>query len=119
MILSLPIVVAGQAPADSPQEQHSLPDQLLDAAHNGDTAAVEQMLAKGVGIDARGKDGLTALIAASAIGKIDIMKLLLGKGASIDLRDDRGDTALHYAVMVSNVEEVKLLLDKGASVDVQ
>ena len=119
MVLSLSRMAVSQTGASSPQNPPSLEDQMLQAVEKGDFAAVLQLLDKGAHIDAQGKDGVTALIAASAMGKVDIVKQLLAKGASIDLRDNRGDTALNYAVMVNNIDEVKLLLAKGANVNIQ
>ena len=119
MVLSLSRMAVSQTGASSPQNPPSLDDQMLQAVEKGDFAVVLQLLDKGAHIDAQGKDGVTALIAASAMGKVDIVKQLLDKGASIDLKDNRGDTALNYAVMISNIEEAKLLLDKGANVNIQ
>jgi hypothetical protein len=113
VVLSLSFAAAGQAAAPS------LDDQMFQAIEKGDFTPVIQLLDQGAHIDAQGKDGVTVLIAATAMGKADVVKLLLEKGANTDIKDARGDTALHYAVMISNIDEVKLLLAKGANVNVQ
>src|SRR5208337_413509 len=107
-------LAAGQTGANTPVQTAavSLDDQMFVAIEKGDFATVLQLLEKGAHINAQGENGITALIAASAMGKTDVVKQLLDKGASTDLKDSRGDTALNYAVMVSNIDEVKLLLAK-------
>ena len=113
LVLSLSRMSAGQAATGS------LDEQMFQAIEKGDFTAVLQLLDKGAHIDAQGKDGITALIAASAMSKTNVVKQLLMKGANTDIKDKRGDTALNYALMVSDVESVKLLLNKGASVNMQ
>ena len=47
---------------------------MFQAIENGDFTTVMQLLEKGAHINAHGKDGITALIAASAMGKTDVVK---------------------------------------------
>jgi len=65
---------AGQAAAGS------LNDQLIQAAKSGDKAVVQQLLAKGANIEAKDKDGFTALIWAAYGDHPDTVTLLLEKG---------------------------------------
>ena len=58
--------------------------------------------------------GKTALIVASEIGRIGIVRLLLAKGAKADARDEWLETALHYASLNGNYEIVKMLVAAGA-----
>ena len=56
---------------------------LLEKANKGDTLAqvVELLLAFGAGIDARDKDGITAIMYASYHGHDDVVKVLMRAGA--------------------------------------
>ena len=119
VVLSLSRMAVGQAGASNEQRPSSLNVEMFQAIEKGDFATVLQLLDKGAHIDAQGKGGVTALIAASAMGKPDVVKQLLDKGANLEIQDSRGDTALNYAVMISNLDEVKLLLAKGANVNIQ
>ena len=111
MALLLGRMALGQALARSPQEQPSLVDQLLDAVHNGDAAAVEQLLAKGLSVDVRGKDGLTALIVAAASNKNDILEMLLNKGARVNLQDWqhlwRSRAPVYFGLPITNPQQCR------------
>jgi hypothetical protein len=92
IILSFRHPVAGQASSSS-----SLNDQLIQAATNGDTAAVQQLLAKGANIESRNDLGDTALTSAALMGLNDVVELLLDRGANIDDRNKDGKSALDVA----------------------
>src|ERR1035437_6736528 len=106
LVLSLSRMSAGQAATSSPDEQ------MFQAIEKGDFTAVMHLLDKGAHIDAQGKDGITALIAASAMSKTDVVKQLLMKGANTDIRDNRGDTVFFLVLMVRGVEALTLLTNK-------
>jgi hypothetical protein len=72
--------------------------ELLDAASKGETAKVEQLLAKGTSLGAKDKNGRTALMLAAQHGHAETVRVLLGKGASVDDRDASGYTAYGLAV---------------------
>ena len=59
--------------------------------------------------------GWSPLMAASDIGRDDIVKLLLSHGASIDAENTGGDYALLLAIKKGHISTTKLLLEKGAS----
>jgi hypothetical protein len=84
-------LAAGWAPADYGTE-------LLDAAAKGATAKVEQLLAKGASLEAKDKNGRTALMLAAQHGHAETVRVLLEKGASADDRDARGYTAYGLAM---------------------
>ena len=89
-------------------------EPLFDAATKGDTAAIEQLLAKGEAVDARAPDQATPLIAAALAGQLEASKLLLAKGAYVMARNSGGFTALHAAAYSGSAPVASLLLDNKA-----
>ena len=84
--------------------------QFVAAAQTGNIAKVKRMLASGMNIDSRNPQGMTALMAAAARDKTDMVQVLLKTGARADLVAN-GRTALHLA---SDPGVKKLLEDAGA-----
>nr|XP_009671043.1 PREDICTED: 2-5A-dependent ribonuclease [Struthio camelus australis]XP_009671044.1 PREDICTED: 2-5A-dependent ribonuclease [Struthio camelus australis] len=73
----------------------------------------------GVDVNSRDENGKTALILATEMKSLDLVKVLLEKGeADIDDADDEGNTALMVAVKKNNYDIAKLLCEKGARTDV-
>jgi ankyrin repeat protein len=70
-------------------------------------------------LNARGKNGVTALISYVWRDQVDVVKGLLDRGASVNLQDGDGDTALHGAAQSGNVDITNLLLAKGADPNIQ
>jgi len=70
-------------------------NDIWTAAVLGDIEAVEQQLAKGVDVNAKNKDGTTALHVAAFLGRYEIAALLVHqKGVNTNVRDDDGMTAM-------------------------
>ena len=72
------------------------------------------LLEEGAKVGARGKDGITALMAAT---DPEITNVLLKNGAEIGDRDDYSRTALHHAASAGSPEVVKLLLEHKADIN--
>ena len=83
----------------------------------GDIEAVKQHLAKGMDVDAKNKDGATALHVAAFLGQYEVAELLIQKGANVNVSGDDGGTALHAAAFLGQYEFAKLLVQKGADVN--
>lgn len=66
---------------------------LLDAAAQGRTARVEELIAHGAPVNARDKDGRTPLMLAAQHGNAGAAGVLLAKGADAAARDREGATA--------------------------
>ena len=90
--------------------------ELIDAIESGDIAEVEKLISSGgPNIDI---DGYTALIIASDVGNINIVKLLIKSGADPNLTFlEGGENALYYAIFGGHTEVVKLLINAGADVN--
>ena len=98
---------------------------LLTRDDNGDNALhivtkrrdlpwLQFMLAKGVPVDSKDRDGNTALVDAARIGFEDGVNQLLEVGASPNLANNRGETALIVATQAHDLGSVRLLLQYGA-----
>ena len=87
---------------------------LMNAAKDGNLAAVQQYLAQGADINAQTSKGKQALMLAASEGHAPVVRLLLEHGAMVDARDSFGTTALIVAATAGHTEVVKLLLEHGA-----
>ena len=94
----------------------SLDDQLVTAAKEGDTAAVQQLLAQGANIETK-SDNATPLTAAASSGDAYLVKLLLARGANIEGADTDGHRALDVAADAGQFDIVKLLLEMDANIE--
>ena len=92
---------------------------IWTAAVSGDIEAVKQQLAKGVDVNAKNKDGASALHAAAIVGQYEVAELLIQKGANVNFRSNDGGTALHAAAFLGQYEVAELLIQKGADVNVR
>ena len=121
-------------------------NNLIEAAKNNDTNRINSILNKGkVDINAKNKDGETALMLASSEGHLEmvkllvengadytnalrlasreghleIVKLLIENGANINAKDNDGETALMGASYNGHLEVVKYLIENGADVNIK
>ncbi|KAI8464588.1 MAG: ankyrin repeat-containing domain protein [Monoraphidium minutum] len=114
------------AAASNEWEAEQLADPLLEAAEEGDAAAVARLLRQGADVDAREEPnhasrysigwtaGKTPLIKASQQGHIECVRVLLAAEADLGAKDDDCWTALHWAANNGHASVAKLLLDAGA-----
>ncbi|XP_065202326.1 ankyrin repeat, SAM and basic leucine zipper domain-containing protein 1-like [Planococcus citri] len=78
---------------------------------------IELLLAAKIDIDFTDRYGVTALMLACKVGRIDIAEHLLSNQADVNISDNDGWTALFYAVNDRFVDLVKLLLKHHANVN--
>lgn len=89
---------------------------LMVAAQRGYDPLVGLLLARGATVDARSTaTHWTALMFASAAGKVDVVARLLASGASVRERDGNGLNALALAVQAHHGEVARMLRDAGAT----
>lgn len=89
---------------------------ILAVRNNAQKVFAQLLVTPGVNLDARSKNGDTALMIAAFKSNIPLATALVEKGAEINRQ---GWTALHYAAASGCDELVKLLLDHAAYIDAE
>lgn len=91
------------------------------AAHFGQLAIVDLLLARGAEVDARSHNALanTPLHAALAGEHRATARRLVEHRADVNAIEEGGYTPLHQAADLGDVEMVRLLLERGARIDVK
>lgn len=87
------------------------------AVEEGDTGAVELLLAAGMSPEVRDGVGRTALITAASRGRNHVSQELLSRGADVNARDADGSTALMQSALAGHQETTDVLLRGGADVN--
>jgi ankyrin repeat protein len=87
---------------------------LVEAAKNGDRAALSLLLRNTVDVNTAEADGTTALHWASHRDDLESAKLLLGGGANVNAANDLGATPLWIASGNGSAAMVRMLLQAGA-----
>jgi len=121
-LLTVPTALVLSARAETkaaPETGHKPTKTLHEAAADGDIEQVKLLIAKGADVNAKDRDGRTALFIAAVWDCKDIAKLLIAAGANVNATENRESSApLHYAVLHKNSKEVvSLLISKGADVN--
>ena len=78
----------------SPTEQERA---FIEAARQSNLSDLWESMKEGVNIEARDKNGNTALCVAAALGHRDVVKLLIEAGADIYAENGAGNSALKLA----------------------
>ena len=91
----------------------------FEACDRDDVVALRRFFDAASSVDARGKDGETALIRCASAGQIAGVRYLIGKKADVNLANTSGRSALSYATANQQNQIVHLLIEKGADVGVR
>lgn len=92
---------------------------LVDAAKNGDVAAVRSLLAKQPGsVNVASPDGTTALHWATDRDDLATARLLIRAGADVKAENRYGVTPMYSAAVAGDAAMIELLLSAGANPDV-
>ena len=78
----------------------------LISASEGDLKSVKNLIKNNIDINYQSKN-FTALIIASKIGNIEVVKSLITAGADLDVIGDRGFTALMWASYSDHTAAIK------------
>lgn len=92
-------------------------DDILEAAGKNETAAVVDLLKRGMDVNTADRAGTTLLMIAARNGNLDLLQTLLNNRASVNRRNQFGDTALLLAALNARFDAAKLLMEKGAEVN--
>jgi ankyrin repeat protein len=87
---------------------------LFDCVKQGRLTAAQELLVEGADIDAKDRNGMTALMTAVDCQNGPFVDLLIKRGAGLDLQDKYGQTALMLAAGRNMVQAVAALLAAGA-----
>ncbi len=87
---------------------------LLEAATNGDVAAIGKSLAAGVAVDARDAQGRTPLLLATHKNRIEAARALIAAGADVNAKDSIEDSPFLYAGAEGRNEILVMTLRAGA-----
>ena len=92
--------------------------QLMAAALMNRPAVAEKLLAAGLNVNLKDRDGDTALAYAASWGHIEVVKTLLAHGADVNNRNDRNQTPLVWAAQCTDPVKgraiLKILKEAGA-----
>jgi ankyrin repeat protein len=94
-----------------------LNNDLIEAATNGQTEKVLDLIKAGADVNAKSNSGVTALMRAAYQGHTDTVKALIGAGADVDAKDNINATALMYAALNGHTDTVKALIEAKADVN--
>lgn len=90
---------------------------LMIASGKGDVATVRTLLAQVANVNAKDRNGYSALMFASSGGHTAIVQELLAKGANVTAIDSDGTSALMAASLEGHTDVVQALLANGAEVN--
>lgn len=108
----VPLASAQTAPSAAEAARYT---GLHMAAHKGDLAKLERLIASGANLDARDSHGRTPLHVATFARQRDAVRMLAKAGAKLDLlENDRYDTVT-IAAVADDEDTLRLLLSLGAS----
>jgi ankyrin repeat protein len=107
--LGIPLLVGSALAADTGNRS------LVDAAKQGDRAAVRALLDRGAAANLAAADGTTALFWAASRNDAEMVDLLLRAGADARTANDYGATPLHIAAANADEAIVAKLLDAKAN----
>jgi ankyrin repeat protein len=94
--------------------------ELWQAAFDGDLGAVQAAVAQGASVNAKGRQGFSALLAASRNGHFEVVKYLVEHGAEVDERQNaREKTPLLAAAFDGHYDIARYLIEHGANINVQ
>jgi ankyrin repeat protein len=90
---------------------------FAEAVAAGDIPKLRILLDQGASINAKNKEGETALMVAALEGRTDMVRFLIDRGADLNARDVVGATPLLYAALGGSLDTIQLLVEKGADLN--
>jgi ankyrin repeat protein len=90
-----------------------------DAIRRGDVRTVEDLLARGMAVDARDRHGQTAIMLAAHAGHQEIVELLIAHQADLNSTAKFGLSALMLAIVAGHADAARVLAKAGADLSVR
>jgi hypothetical protein len=111
------LVAPAYAPAQTPPSADEVARYtgLHAAAHKGDVARIEQLVAAGARVNERDSHGRTPLHVATFAGQRDAIRALVKAGADPGLLENDRYDAVTIAAVANDEETLRVLLALGAS----
>jgi len=109
-----------ETPPGTPEDEKKITgtsEDLCRAVRSGDIERVRLLVSAGVDVNAKDKDGNTALHVAAGNGHAEIVELLIAKGADVNAQGYFGRTPLHRASAADHKKIAELLIASGAEVN--
>lgn len=91
--------------------------EFQDALERGDVDAAARLVAAGVDVNVKRRDGKTLLILAAKENDAVLVRRLLAAGADVNATTANGGTALMFAAIGGDLETQGALIDAGADVN--
>ncbi|MGC4047989.1 MAG: acyltransferase family protein [Armatimonas sp.] len=114
------VKAAAKSPSRVAPTKSAPPKTVVEAAVQGDSAALKRLLAAGGNVNTPDKQfGATPLSWAALRGDVAVAELLLKNGAEVNRLNTGGSTALHSAVLLGQDDVVTVLLKHGANVTIR
>ena len=92
-------------------------ETFLREVKTGNREEVDMFIRAGINVNAKDRDGSTALMIAAERGDSEMARLLIENGADPNASDISGYTALMFVSYSGNLEIAKLLVKNGADVN--
>ncbi len=89
---------------------------VLAATLQQDWRTVRRLIDTGASLDLADANNFTPLMAAAALGNVDMLREYIGRVSSLDPLDRSGRSAMSYAILSGNLNAVNLLLSVMPSV---
>ena len=87
---------------------------IVEAAEQGDRAAVLRLMAKGANVNAAAPDGTTAIMWAASNDDVELVRALIKAGANVKIKNQFGTSALTEAAVIGSAPVIDALLKAGA-----
>jgi uncharacterized protein len=99
-------------------DQYQAATLLFTVARLGCEPEARALLDRGTAIDAKDREGATALSRGAQAGKIAAAALLIDRGANVNARAVDGSTPLFYAAEADRAAMIRLLIERGADTNI-
>ncbi len=90
---------------------------LLNAVEDARLDLVEELIRRGLNLEAQDARGYTGLILAAYRGRIPILRLLLQAGANVNACDRHGNSVLLFAAQHGDIQIIRQLVERGANLN--